>query len=315
MNEEKIPLLAIVGPTATGKTALSVELALRHHGEIVCADSMQVYLRLDIAAAKPSVEERRGVPHHLMDCWPPERPFSASLYAELAAAAVAEIRARGKLPIIVGGTGLYIDALLTPTVFPPAAPKELREALVRRAREEGAWALHEELARCDPACAAATSANNVLRVVRALEVYALTGATMSEWQARSRTLESPYRALIVGLRFAGREARDERIRLRARRMMEQGLIGEARAAMEAPGGITAAQAIGHKELWPALRGEISLSEAEERLVIATRQYAKRQMTWFRRNPAIHWLDVDGLTPPRLCERAERIMGENGFPEP
>ena len=281
---ENPKILAIVGPTASGKTALSVELALRLGGEVISCDSMQVYRGMDIGTAKPTVEERCGVVHHLFDVKEPDDPFSAMDYALLAEQAVNDIVSRGKLPIFCGGTGLYLDAFLRGGMpETPGADPVLRAELAEIAATRGAEFLHAELAAVDPESAAATHANNVRRVIRALEIYRLTGTPKSEWDRRTRELPCRYNAAVLGLSFADRALLYERIDRRVEIMLEDGLLEETSALLQA--GVferspTAAAAIGYKEILPFLRGECTREEAVEELKTATRRYAKRQLTWF-----------------------------------
>ena len=297
-NKPKI--LAVVGPTASGKTSLSIALAKALGGEVLSCDSMQIYRNMDIGTAKPTEEEREGVPHHLIDIAAADEPFSCAEYAALAKAKVAELTSRGKLPIFCGGTGLYLDGVLRggssyeKTETDPA----YRASLERMASEQGAEAVHAMLAAVDPEAAAATHPNNVKRVIRALEIYHTTGVTKTELDRRSVETQSDYDALVLGIRFPDTEALYRRINLRVDIMIEQGLLEECRRLMEA--GIfersaTAAQAIGYKELFPYLRGELSLESCVETLKMATRRYAKRQMTWFRMHGNVQWLDRDGET--------------------
>ena len=285
-------ILVVSGPTASGKTALAVELALQHNGEVVSADSMQIYRRMDIGTAKPTPEEMRGVPHHMLDVADPEEDFSVARYVELAARCVNDILARGKLPIVAGGTGLYIDSLLSGRTFArfdPDSPlrRELEEELARR----GGAALLEELARVDPDTAARLHPNDGKRIVRALEVYRSTGTTLTEHNAMTRSLPPRYDALTLTLAFQRREDMWDRIDRRVDRMMADGLAEEVRALLDSgvPDRCTAMQAIGYKEMAAALRGDGDTARAAEEIKLRSRQYAKRQLTWFRRNPDARWL--------------------------
>ena len=285
-------LLVICGPTASGKTALAVELALRHSGEVVSADSMQIYRRMDIGTAKPTREEMRGVPHHMLDVADPEEDFSVARYVELAAACVDGILARGKLPIVAGGTGLYIDSLLSGRTFArfdPDSPlrRELEEELARR----GGAALLEELARVDPDTAARLHPNDGKRIVRALEVYRSTGTTLTAHNAMTRSLPPRYDALTLTLAFQRREDMWARIDHRVDQMMAGGLVDEVRALLDSgvPDRCTAMQAIGYKEMAAALRGDGDTARAAEEIKLRSRQYAKRQLTWFRRNGDARWI--------------------------
>ena len=285
-------ILVVSGPTASGKTALAVELALAHNGEVVSADSMQIYRRMDIGTAKPTRAEMRGVPHHMLDVADPEEDFSVARYVELAARCVNDILARGKLPIVAGGTGLYIDSLLSGRTFArfdPDSPlrRELEEELARR----GGAALLEELARVDPDTAARLHPNDGKRIVRALEVYRSTGTTLTAHNAMTRSLPPRYSALTLTLAFQRREDMWDRIDRRVDRMMADGLAEEVRALLDSgvPDRCTAMQAIGYKEMAAALRGDGDTARAAEEIKLRSRQYAKRQLTWFRRNPDARWL--------------------------
>ena len=285
-------ILVVSGPTASGKTALAVELALAHNGEVVSADSMQIYRRMDIGTAKPTRAEMRGVPHHMLDVADPEEDFSVARYVELAAACVDGILARGKLPIVAGGTGLYIDSLLSGRTFArfdPDSPlrRELEEELARR----GGAALLEELARVDPDTAARLHPNDGKRIVRALEVYRSTGTTLTAHNAMTRSLPPRYDALTLTLAFQRREDMWDRIDRRVDRMMADGLAEEVRALLDSgvPDRCTAMQAIGYKEMAAALRGDGDTARAAEEIKLRSRQYAKRQLTWFRRNGDARWI--------------------------
>ncbi len=279
--------LAVVGPTAGGKTALALALAERLDGEIIACDSMQIYREMDIGTAKPTAEERARAPHHLFDFADPTVPFSAADYVPLAMRAVREITARGHLPIFCGGTGLYLDAVRTLRHEGEAPPPDpaLREKLLRGTEEErGRIALWERLHAVDPAAADATHYNNVRRVVRALEIYLTTGKTKTEIDAAASVANPELKLTVFGLFYENRDLLRARIDTRVDRMLEAGLLEETQR-LDAAGvfrtNATAAQAIGYKELLPVLTGETSLVTATEQLKTATRRYAKRQMTYFR----------------------------------
>lgn len=290
---EKIPVATLAGPTATGKTRLAVGLALHFGGEVVSADSMQIYRGLTIGIARPTQEEMQGVPHHLIGFQDPAQPFSVADYVGLASKSIGEIHSRGKLPIVAGGTGLYIRSLLSGLHFSPqGGDSPLREKLNRRAEQKGPQALWDELNEFDPESASRIHPNNVGRVVRAIEVYRATGVTMTEQMRRSREVPSPYDAVFIGLAYRDRAKLYEAIDSRVDSMMSRGLLKEAQAvfSMEHPG--TAGQAIGYKEFFPYFRGECSLDEAVGQVKRESRRYAKRQLTWFRREESIRWLYVD-----------------------
>lgn len=312
---EKIAVIAVVGPTASGKTGLGVELARRIGGEVVSCDSMQIYKTMDVATAKPTAEEMKGVPHHLIDLLPPETTFSLAEYLDLAEKTIADIHARGKVPVLVGGTGLYIDTLLQGVqLCDQGEDPAYRAEMAALAEKEGGQALMERLRACDPDYAETVHPNNILRLIRALEVYHATGIPMSVHIRHSREGESRYAPLWLGLRYQDRSILYDRINRRVDRMMEQGLLEEARAAY-ATRMSTAAQAIGCKELYPYFAGEKTLEECIETLKRSTRRYAKRQLTWFKRNGEIHWLEPDRMTGKELVKRAiEEIVGNNLFAE-
>lgn len=290
--QEPIAVAAIVGPTASGKTALAVDLALALGGEVVSADSMQVYRGMDIGTAKPTQEQMRGVPHHMIDVAEPYESFSVVRYTAMAGQCIRGIRACGGLPILAGGTGLYLDSLLSGLDFGaiPSLPG-YRLELEALAGERGAGYLHGLLAGCDPESAARLHPNDVKRVIRALETYRATGLPLSEWQRRSKRQKSPYRPVFIGLCFDDRAELYRRIDQRVDGMLSEGLLSEVGRLLEIPGieSGTAMQAIGYKELAAHLRGECSLDEAVQRIKRGTRRYAKRQMTWLRRNSEIRWI--------------------------
>ena len=294
-TEQKIKILAIVGPTASGKTAVAVELAKRLGGEVISCDSMQIYRRMDIGTAKPTADETCGIAHHLIDAVEPNVPFSCAEYVTRAAEAAKDITARGKLPILCGGTGLYLDRFLCGEMEETHADQNLRDSLFAYVEREGIEALHARLLAVDPESAQAIHPNNVKRVVRALEIYEQTGIPKSEFDRRSQVVESPYDATVIGLFYPHREVLYERINRRVDIMLADGLLEETERLMQE--GVfevnqTAAQAIGYKELLGYLNGKETLTEASENLKTATRRYAKRQLTWFSAKPYVEWVDME-----------------------
>lgn len=290
---KKIPLVVVAGPTASGKTATAIHICQKFHGEVVSADSMQVYKYLSVGTAKPTEEEKAGIPHHLMDFLEPSQPFSVADYVELAKERILDIHKRGKLPVVVGGTGLYIDSLVSNIQFSDSVsnPKR-REELQQFAKEKGNEALWSLLEEKDPEAAASIHPNNVGRVIRAIEMIECSGKTKTQQLEESRREPSPYHTLYLALNYRDRQVLYDRIDQRVYLMLEQGLEREARWLMEHGYAPTAAQAIGYKEMFGYLNGEESLETAIERIQQGSRRYAKRQLTWFRRNEAIQWLYPD-----------------------
>ena len=287
--EQKIPLVVVAGPTASGKTAAGVRLAQLLNGEVVSADSMQIYKNLAIGTAKPVPEEMQGIPHHLIDFVDPSTPFSVAEYVQLARKTIADISARGKLPIVVGGTGLYISSLVDHVQFSESeGDAKLREEYRQFAQENGAQALWDRLNEVDPAAAQKIHPNNIGRVARALEAYQTTGIPISKQQQLSRQQPSPYRLCMMALSFHDRQKLYDRINLRVTKMLEQGLEKEARWLVENGYGTTSFQAIGYKEMGLYFAGEETLEEACEHIRQESRRYAKRQLTWFRRDERYHW---------------------------
>lgn len=300
----KPELLIIAGPTASGKTAVAVELALRLDAEVVSADSMQVYRDMDILTAMPTPEEMRGVPHHMLGVFPPDQKCSAAAYRELALGRIQDILARGKRPIVCGGTGLYINALTRPLSFAAQGDDAIRAELTRIAEAEGGRErLHEQLKAVDPAAAARLHPNDVRRVVRALEIYRITGRTQSEQAALdAQRGDGPFSERVYALDWP-REALYARIDRRVDEMLHSGLVDEVRRLMKNEAVFsTAAQAIGYKEIAAALRGECALAEAVETLKRSTRNYAKRQLTWFRRDARVRWVAAQGLSAAEIAEK-------------
>lgn len=290
---DKITVLAVVGPTASGKTALGIELAKKYNGEVVSADSMQIYRCMDIATAKPTKEEIGDVPHHLIDFVEPEDKYSVARYVEDANRVIEDIVSRGKMPVIVGGTGLYIDSLLGGIAFNEQPENdEIRAELQREAAEKGNEAMHDILKQIDPEYAKTLHPNNSGRVIRAIELFRLTGLTMTEQLENSRKQPSRYNPIMLGIGFDDREKLYERVNLRVDMMLEMGILDEVREFYSEHDAKTAAQAIGCKEFLPYISGEKPLEECVFQLKQSTRRYAKRQLTWFRRNEAINWLYRD-----------------------
>lgn len=289
MSLDKI--ICIAGPTATGKTELAVALALALDGEVVSCDSMQVYRRMDIGTAKPTVAERRGVPHHMLDVAEPDEPMSVGKFTALAGPLVEDILARGKTAVLAGGTGLYLDALVRGNAFPPVPATGRRQALQARAQAEGLQPLYQQLQRIDPAAAARIPPGDAKRIIRALEVYLETGRTITAHNLATQAAPARFHPVWLGLDFQDRAALYRRIDLRVERMLEQGLLQEIRALLDAgvPPAATALQAIGYKELLAVLTQGADLAEAVAQIQQASRRYAKRQRTWFRRNPQMHWI--------------------------
>ncbi len=277
-------IIVVSGPTASGKTALAVELAKIYGGEVISADSMQIYTDMDVASAKATHEEMQGIPHHLMNFLDPAESFSVADFVALCDKTARDIISRGKIPIICGGTGLYISSFVDNITFDDSTQDfAFREEMRKFAEENGAAALLEKLREIDPETASTLHENNIGRVIRALEVYKTTGHTISEAKKNSRLNPSPYNFAMITLDFADREQLRRRINERVDKMAENGLVDEARACFLQENRPTAAQAIGCKELYPYFRGEKSLSECLDELKLRTRQYAKRQLTWFRRD--------------------------------
>lgn len=290
---EKIKVIAVVGPTASGKTGAAIHLAKRFDGEIVSVDSMQIYKYMDIGSAKPTAAERKEAVHHMVDFLDLRERFSVAEYVEAAGKVIKDIAGRGKTVIAVGGTGLYMDSLLDGVSFSETSRDDaLREELKRYADENGNESLLEMLREIDAESAERLHPNNVGRVIRAIEIYRLTGVTMSEHIRRSKESGSDYDVLRIGLDFRDREKLYSRIDARVDEMIEKGLLSEARTLREAGMSATASQAIGYKELYAYMDGEKSFEECVEDIKRETRRYAKRQLTWYRRNKAVKWLYYD-----------------------
>lgn len=285
-------VLCVVGPTATGKTKMGVALAKRFHGEVVSVDSMQIYRGMTIGTAAPTDQEMEGIPHHMIGVADPRESWSVAKYVEQADACVQDILSRGKLPVLVGGTGLWLDALVRGNNFAPGAQgEETRLALQKRMETEGAEVLLEELRQIDPATAAKLHLKDEKRILRALEVYAETGETITAHNAKTKEIPPKYDALYIGLDFADRQDLRDRIDKRVDTMVQQGLLQEVRdlLATGLPRDATALQAIGYKQFLGVSEGRFTEKDAVEEVKLRSRQYAKRQLTWLRRNMAIHWI--------------------------
>ena len=293
MAEKKQPLIVVAGPTASGKTALGVSLSEEYGGEVISADSMQIYKGLDIATAKPTAEEMRGIPHHLISVVDMGASFSTADYVRLAKEKISEISARGKLPIIVGGTGLYINSLIDNINFDNAETDgSIRKRLTEEAERLGNEAMHRRLAELDPDTAEAVPPQNIVRVIRALEIYELTGMKFSEYKKVNRGKSSDYNVCMIGLNFHDREKLYQRINDRVTVMAENGMVEECRAVYDNERLGTVCQAIGYKELIPYFRGEDTLENCLDKIRQSSRRYAKRQLTWFRRDNRINWFFMD-----------------------
>lgn len=304
----KIPLIVVAGPTASGKTSLGIAVCKKFGGEVISADSMQIYKGMDIATAKPTEEETDGIPHHLIDIIDPEERFSVAEFKRLAEEKISDIISREKIPVVVGGTGLYIDNLTQNIELADSqVDLELRERLTKKAEEEGLDTLIEELKAIDPEYVANLKEINKKRIIRALELWHTAGITVTEQNRRSRLNESPYRVCYLCLDAHDREILYNRINLRVDKMVEDGLLQEAEQFLESKG-ITSAQAIGYKELDPYFSGEKTLQEALDSLKQGTRRYAKRQLTWFRRNENATHLYIDEYESAEgLCNAAFDII--------
>lgn len=301
-------IICIAGPTASGKTALAVELARELNGEVVSCDSMYVYKRMNIGTAKPTPEEMGGIVHHMIDVAEPEEDFSVSKYCEMAAPIVEDIVSRGKTAIIAGGTGLYMDSLIKGNDFAPFPATGIREELEAKAAEVGFDAMLEELRHVDPD--AAQRLKDTRRVIRALEVYYETGITITEHNRRTQAIPPRFEPLWLGLDFANREELYDRINRRVDIMLQQGLIQEIQELLASgiPANCTAMQAIGYKEFVAALEGRGTIEQAAEEVRKSSRHYAKRQLTWFRRNRNIHWLTREtGEGSDEIICRARRVI--------
>ena len=304
-------IICIAGPTASGKTSLAVEIAKFTNGEVVSCDSMQIYKRMTIGTAKPVPEEMDGIPHHMIDVAEPEEDFSVSKYCEMATPIVEDILSRGKTAVIAGGTGLYMDSLIRGNDFAPFPATGHRERLEEKLAKAGLDAMLAELAAVDPE-AAERSQRNPRRIIRALEVFYETGETITAHNLRTQAIPPRFDPLWIGLDFEPRQLLYDRIDLRVDIMLKQGLVEEIRALLASgiPESCTAMQAIGYKEFVAALKGRISIEEAAEEVKKASRHYAKRQLTWFKRNKNIHWLTrTEDTSAEEILNRARQLIQE------
>ena len=303
-------IITIAGPTASGKTALSIQLAKELGGEIVSCDSMQVYKDMDIGTAKPTLEEQEGIPHHMLSVAEPWEDFSVSRYCAMADPIVEDILRRGKSPIIVGGTGLYMDALIRGNAFAPCPSTGRREELEALAASQGIEAVIEKLQKVDPESAARLHPSDQKRIIRAMEVYLETGMTITEHNRKTQEIPPKYQPIRFALTDRQRQTLYDRIDRRVDAMVEAGLMEEIQGllARGIPEKCTAMQAIGYKEFVSALHGECSMDEAARQVKQSSRRYAKRQLTWFRRNPENIWLiREDGQTSMEILESARQYL--------
>lgn len=291
MTNQKEKIIILIGPTAVGKTKTSIELAKKYNGEIISGDSMQIYKGMDIGTAKITKEETEGISHHLIDIKESDESFSTAEFQTIVREKITEISSKGKLPIIVGGTGLYIQSVLFDYQFSNApSDDDFRYRLEERAKVEGNVCIHKELQVVDPVSAGKIHPNNIRRVIRALEVYHCTGKTMTEWQSKQE-LESVYNAAVIGLTM-DRDLLYKRINQRIDMMMDNGLLEEVKGFSDKGlQNCQSMQAIGYKEFYPYFDGLITLDEAVDQLKQNSRRYAKRQLTWFRNKLDVSWIDM------------------------
>jgi tRNA dimethylallyltransferase len=293
-SQDPPPIILLAGPTAVGKTELALELALHFGAEIINADSMQVYRYLDIGTAKPTAEQRALVPHHLLDVVDPDEPFDAARYAELARPVIEDLHAQGKMPLIVGGTGLYMKVLTKGICTGAPGDPGVKDQLRREIEEQGLARFHEELARVDPEAGRRIHPHDRQRILRALEVYRLTGAPLSLWQSEHRFSQRIYRSIKIFL-YRERNVLYERINHRVQQMIDEGLLEEVQRLLERGYGpeLKPMQSLGYKQMTAHLRGAHSWDFAVSEMQRATRQYAKRQLTWFRGEPEFRWFHAEG----------------------
>lgn len=308
--------IVVVGPTASGKTSLGVYIAEKFGGEVISADSMQIYKGLSVSTAKPTVEEMRGIKHHLIDFLDVTEQYSVSSYCKDARKCFDDITSRGKLPVIVGGTGFYIDSFLTNTEFlDEASSSDVKDKLKAQLEEKGIEYMYDQLLKIDPVAAEKIHPNNTVRVLRALEVYYSTGKTISQQVELSHTTESDIDPLYIGISYDDREKLYDRINRRVDIMISDGLVEEAKEFFSKDYSKTSFNSIGCKELKPYIDGISSLDECLDKLKLSTRRYAKRQLTWFRRNQKINWVYPDTCSTEELYASVDQLIknymeGEN-----
>ena len=292
--EDKKKIIVVCGPTASGKTGLSLVLAEKYNGEIISADSMQVYKKLDIGTAKATTEQQKAATHHLIDIMEPDQPYNVQMFVEMAKSAIEDITSRGKLPIIVGGTGLYIENLINGIKFSQQPDNtQIKYELQKQLEENGAEFMYKMLQEIDPEYSEKVHPNNTVRVLRAIEIFKLTGCTMSQQLRDSKPVEKPYDSLLIGLTYEDRQKLYENINTRVDIMMEEDIISEAKYVYDNRKSFkTCVSAIGYKEFFPFFENESSLEMCVEKLKQASRNYAKRQLTWFNRMKEINWIMID-----------------------
>ena len=308
----KTPIICVVGPTASGKTKLSIELAKKYNGEVLSCDSMQIYRGMTIGTAKPTPEEMDGVPHHMNDVADPGEAFSVSRYVEMADPILQDILSRGKTCVIVGGTGLYVDSLIAGRSFAPYPETGKRQELEQLAEEQGIEAVLNILRQHDPDSAARLHPSDRRRIIRAAEVWLETGKTITRHNLETQAIPPKYTPLWLGLDFTDRAELYARIDRRVDLMMQDGLIEEIQTLLAngTPPTATSLQAIGYKEPMAALRGDMTMAEAVDKIKQESRRYAKRQLTWFRRNKEIHWIfNKEPVRFEAVWQNAERILSE------
>ncbi|MCD7730213.1 MAG: tRNA (adenosine(37)-N6)-dimethylallyltransferase MiaA [Oscillospiraceae bacterium] len=312
--DKKQPLIAVVGPTASGKTAVGAALAKEYNGEVVSADSMQIYKGMNIATAKPTDEEMLGIPHHLISLLEMDASFSVADYVRIAKEKISEIALRGKLPVLVGGTGLYVSSLIDNISFDNALTDgSVRKQLAEECARFGNEAMLDKLREIDPETAAVLPVGNITRIIRAIEVYEVTGIPFSKHKELSRLEESPYNVCMIGLNYADRNVLYDRINRRVDLMVEKGMVEECKAVFESEKLGTACQAIGYKEFIPYFKGEKNKEECIDKIKQDSRRYAKRQLTWFRRDERINWLELTDVIPfDKIIEECKKIVAKSNI---